>query len=82
MPQVDDEKVYTSPRHKLLRFFESSRDGWKQKCQETKTALKRMKNRAGALQKSRDLWKERARQQAQELEQLRREAEEQKLTIG
>jgi hypothetical protein len=82
MPSVDEEKVYTSPRHKLLAFFERSRDGWKRKCRETKTVLKRVKGRAGVIQKSRDQWKELARQREQEIEQLRRELEAQKRTIG
>lgn len=82
MPVVNAKKSYTSPRYKLLEFFESSRDGWKRKCQETKTVLKRMKNRACAMQASRDRWKRLARQRDQEIEQLRRELEAQKRTIG
>jgi hypothetical protein len=82
MSRVDEKKSYTSPVHKLLPFFERSRDGWKRKCLETKTVLKRMKNRAGVLRKSRDRWKELAREREQELEQLRSELEAQKRTIA
>ena len=82
MPRGNEKKIYTSPRYKLLEFFETSRDGWKRKCQETKTVLKRMKNRACAIQLSRDRWKRLARQRDQEIEQLRRELEAQKRTIG
>ena len=82
MASFDEEKVYTSPRYKLLEFFERSRDGWKRKCQETKTVLKRMKNRACAIQKSRDRWKQLARQRDLEIERLRGELAAQKPTIG
>ena len=79
---VVEEKTFTSPIPKLVRFFRRSRDGWKLKCRKAKALLKRVKNEAYALRKSRDEWKELARQQEQELKQLRRELEEQKLTIG
>jgi histidinol-phosphate/aromatic aminotransferase/cobyric acid decarboxylase-like protein len=79
---VVEEKTFTSPIPKLVRFFRRSRDAWKVKCCTAKVALKRVKNEVYALRKSRDEWKELARQQEQELKQLRRELEEQKLTIG
>jgi hypothetical protein len=82
MPVIDDEKTYTSPPHKLWQFFERSRDGWKRKYQETKNVVKRLKNRAYAAQKSRDEWKELAKQREQELKQLQRELERQKIRIG
>lgn len=81
MPLVNEKELYTSPVHKLLPFFKRSRDGWKRKCLETKTVLKRIKNRACAFQKSRDRWKQLAREREQELEQLRAELEAQKRTI-
>ena len=36
MLAVELAKRYKSPIHKLLRFFERSRDGWKAKCQAAK----------------------------------------------
>ena len=36
------EKSYTSPQRKLVKFFERSRDRWKAKSREAKTALKRL----------------------------------------
>jgi uncharacterized protein YdaU (DUF1376 family) len=82
MPVIEEDKSFTSPVRKLARFFLRSRDGWKQKCLKAKVALKRVKNEAYALRKSRDGWKEMANQHEQELKELRRELEEQKLTIG
>lgn len=82
MLAIDEDKTFTSPVGKLARFFLRSRNGWKQKCQKAKEALKRVKNEAYALRKSRDEWKELAKQQEQELKHLQRELEEQKLTIG
>lgn len=78
MPVVEVVQSYSSPRHKLLQFFISSRDGWKEKCRQGKIALKRMTNRSVFLQRSRDRWKELARQREQELNELRREVDAQK----
>jgi len=80
MAVIEEIQSYSSPPHKLLRFFLGSRDGWREKCRQGKVALKRMKNRAVALQRSRDRWKELARQREQELKELRREVDAQKRT--
>ncbi len=45
MRPVQLQKSYNSPRHKLLRFFEESRNQWKTKCRQAKADLKRLKNR-------------------------------------
>jgi len=75
---VDEVVAYRSPPHKLLRFFIRSRDGWKNKCRQRKTALKRMTNRADALRRSREHWKVLAQQRERELEELRCELDAQK----
>ena len=62
------KKEYSSPRHKLVRFFEHSRDQWKVKCREAKRGVKRLKNRLRWIELSRARWKARA----QELEQENR----------
>ena len=36
---------YKSPLRKLVRFFENSRDKWKQKYQQTRKNLKSLKNK-------------------------------------
>jgi hypothetical protein len=52
---------YKSPRHKLLRFFEKSRDQWKVKCLEAKATVKRLQNRRRFLEKSKDRLQHRVR---------------------
>jgi DNA repair exonuclease SbcCD ATPase subunit len=49
---ADCHEPYKSPRHKLLRFFEKSRDQWKAKCIDAKATVKRLQNRVRFLEKS------------------------------
>jgi hypothetical protein len=78
MSVVSEPKTYRSPRHKLLGFFEKSRNRWKAKCLAEKRKSKALANNVVALRKSRDLWKARARQRRDETEQLRQELEQAK----
>ena len=78
MSAVNEAVSYSSPPHKLLRFFIRSRDGWKEKCRQGKRALKRMTNRANALRRSRQHWKVLAQQRERELAELRCEVDGQK----
>lgn len=54
MRPVQLQKAYKSPRHKLLQFFEQSRDQWKAKCRQAKVDLKRFKNRLRRLESRKD----------------------------
>lgn len=74
----DTQKEFRSPRAKLLRFFEKSRNGWKRKCRKTKDDVKRLSNNVADLKRSRLHWKEIAKRQAEEIKQLRRELDEAK----
>lgn len=65
-------KEYRSPLPKLVRFFERSRDGWKEKCRTLKQLTRRQDNRVRSLERSRNHWKVRARQLQAELRQLKR----------
>jgi uncharacterized coiled-coil protein SlyX len=47
-----NEKLYTSPQRKLVKFFEHSRDRWKAKSRAAKTVLKRLGTRLGRLERS------------------------------
>ena len=47
-----NEKIYTSPQRKLVKFFERSRDRWKAKSRAAKTVLKRLGTRLGRLERS------------------------------
>jgi predicted RNase H-like nuclease (RuvC/YqgF family) len=51
--------VFRSPLRKLVEFFKSSRDKWKEKCQQAKYELKLLKRRFGNLQKNCDKLKHR-----------------------
>ena len=62
---VAEPLPYRSPIRKLLRFFERSRDQWKEKCQKAKRENNSLKVRLAAMKESRDRWKAKA----QELEE-------------
>jgi chromosome segregation ATPase len=66
-------KTYRSPTKKLLRFFERSRNGWKQKCQRAKVRIKRLCGRVQKLKVSRNRWKVQTQSLSSELEQIREE---------
>lgn len=69
-------RTYRSPTKKLLRFFERSRNGWKQKCQLAKVRVKRLCGRLQKLKFGRDLWRERAQMLSRDLAQARDELEQ------
>jgi chromosome segregation ATPase len=66
-------KTYKSPRRKLVKFFEKSRDQWKFKCREAKALVKRLKNRVRYLESIRDHWKQRSQALEAELAQVKAE---------
>ena len=53
-------KEYKSPRRKLVKFFEKSRDQWKAKCVSSKAIVKKLKNRVRYLESSKEKWKRKA----------------------
>lgn len=64
------DKTYKSPIKKLAKFFESSRDNWKEKYFEKKTELKRVTNRIYDLEKRKDDWKDRAIRAEEKLKEM------------
>jgi len=62
-----DTKEYKSPRRKLVKFFERSRDQWKAKSAEAKATVKRQKNRIRYLEASKGKWKRKAIELEKEL---------------
>jgi len=76
MKEAVKKKIYKSPRRKLVKFFEKSRDQWKNKCQEAKKTLKRLKNRIRFLEKSKEYWKSRVKELECELAQLKAREQE------
>lgn len=81
MSTLDEAKTYRSPPHKLLGFFEKSRDCWKAKCAAAKRKAKALANNVAALQRSRGRWKALARQRRDEIERLRQELEQVKNSL-
>jgi hypothetical protein len=63
---VGDPLPYTSPLKKLVRFFQRSRDQWKEKCQTAKCENNSLKIRLAAMKESRDRWREKAKQREAE----------------
>lgn len=61
---VAEKLGYRSPVSKLVRFFRSSRDQWKAKCQEAKQENKSLKVRLAKMTESRDRWKAKAHEAA------------------
>jgi chromosome segregation ATPase len=73
MTQAATRKEYKSPTSALARFFERSRDGWKQKYQDIKATVKGYKNRIADLNKSREQWRLKAEQADEQLSALEAE---------
>ena len=78
---VAEKKVYRSPQHKLVRFFEKSRNQWKAKCLTAKATVRRLKNRAHWLKQSRDAWKNRSQDLARRVRELEAQTLEQQQDI-
>lgn len=79
MQTMMEGTTYKSRPKVLLSFFKRSRDGWKRKCRKAKAQLKLANNQNRAVEKSRTRWKSRAKELEAELEQVRRELDEQKM---
>ena len=71
--------TYLSPVRKLVRFFESSRNGWKRKCLDAKVRIKRLGHQKQKVRASRDRWKLLAQTAQRELRQTQSELQESKI---
>ena len=67
---ASDTKDYKSPRRKLVKFFEKSRDQWKAKCIDAKGTVKKLKNRIRYLEANKNEWKRRAIELEKELARM------------
>ncbi len=76
MKTARDEEGYKSPKGKLVTFFRKSRDGWKEKARESKTVIKRLKNRIAFLEKSKARLQEKVTALEQELARLKKDSRE------
>ena len=52
---------YKSPLRKLVKFFEQSRNQWKEKSIEAKSTIKRLSNRVRYLETTKEEWKQKAK---------------------
>lgn len=75
-----ETKEYRSPIVKLARFFERSRDKWKEKCLKAKRRVKRLQTNVSDLEASRERWKQEAKKARAEVARLQAALEEQKHT--
>lgn len=66
-----ETKRYKSPRRKLVKFFEKSRNQWKAKCIDAKAMVKKLKNRIRYLETSKKEWKNKAIELEKELSQMK-----------
>jgi hypothetical protein len=69
--ETTHQREYKSPRGKLLRFFEKSRDKWKLKYLEVKKVLKRLTNRIRFLERSKAVYKQRVEELQAQLAALK-----------
>lgn len=54
-------KEYKSPPHKLIKFFEESRDTWKETAKTRREEIRDLQARVRDLEASRESWKEKAK---------------------
>jgi chromosome segregation ATPase len=69
---------YKSPPHRLVRFFEESRNNWKQKALDRQERLRSADVKMRDLTKSRDKWKQETKESKRRIEQLEKELEKQR----
>ena len=69
------ETKYKSPRHKLTKFFEKSRDQWKEKCLKAKSKGKQLSNRVRFLENSKENLKKKIESLEEELAKLKSQDE-------
>jgi chromosome segregation ATPase len=73
-----ESRRFKSPPAKLIRFFERSRDAWKEKYRQLKQECRRLAGQTAAVEESRDRWRREARQLRQTVKTLENELERQK----
>ncbi|HQT95874.1 MAG TPA: hypothetical protein PK435_14680 [Thermoanaerobaculaceae bacterium] len=65
------EPKFRSPKRILVRFFQKSRDRWKEKYKAVKEELKKRSNEVADVRRSRQTWREKAEEAQAEVERLR-----------
>ncbi len=69
--QISATKIYKSPKRKLVRFFEKSRNKWKDKCQQAKYQIKLLRNKIRYLENNKTIYKERVKELEAKLHQMK-----------
>lgn len=62
---------YKSPKWKLIRFFENSRDKWKQKAKEAKYQVKLLRKKIKYLEQNKREYKEHSKNLEIQLEEMK-----------
>ena len=65
------EKKYKSPKWKLIRFFENSRNDWKKKAKEAKYQIKLLRKRVKYLEQHKKEFKERSKNLERQVQQMK-----------
>lgn len=73
---MKEEKQYKSPQRKLVKFFEKSRDQWKNKCLDAKKTIKRLSNRIRFLEDSKKKLKDQVKDLKAEISRMRSDIQE------
>jgi hypothetical protein len=68
---ASETKPYKSPRRKLVKFFEKSRNQWKTKCIDAKAVVKKLNNRLRYLEANKNEWKRKAIELEKELARIK-----------
>lgn len=69
--QKTAEKKYKSPKWKLIRFFESSRNKWKKKAKDAKYQIKLLRKRVKYLEQHKREFKERSNNLELQIQQIK-----------
>jgi hypothetical protein len=68
---ASETKQYKSPRRKLVKFFEKSRNQWKTKCIDAKARVKKLNHRLRYLEANKNEWKSKALELEKELARIK-----------
>jgi chromosome segregation ATPase len=65
------ENKYKSPMSKLVRFFEGSRNGWKEKAKDAKYQIKLLRKKVKYLEQNKNEFQKRSKNLEIEVQQMK-----------
>jgi septal ring factor EnvC (AmiA/AmiB activator) len=74
-------KKYKSPKHKLIRFFENSRDKWKKKARDAKYQIKLLRKKVKYLEQNKRNHKEHSSNLEHQILQMKNKEKEMQAEI-